>query len=980
MLWTRWAGEMTSRHCKAPARRYGVWLILAAVLLLYLARLAPALEQLVLNPYHHTAVWKLWTTDDRPIRLADGRTVRPTPLHQRLYPDDPPLYAGPDRFLAYRRNDWPDRRYAGFWDDVYSSQDGGHSYVRSGWSDQQGNSVTIKNGIIHVQGGNPLNMGANFTSRSTTGMGHDLTNRKTRLTWIEKNRYFANILTAGPAHISFMDRNLSGSDDQYQALSPILYNSMGSSGSETMAITKMIIAGGYLPRETKPLIKRHGLYPSALLYLWKAALPYQVPYDHELRHRVAYNSTGDHSDYTGINQTEVNLYYHNYDETAHMRNMVRLAKSLSHAPPIALLNTMAVEGGRTVYALKSTLLVHQDRYQNVKIRVSAADSYDLQDRPLSFRWKVIYGNKNTTIEPEGDTATYRITVPYDGRLPKGRTTILLIANNGQSDSNPAVINVFRTYGAPNLRPKITGLENRTILPGETVRFELQGMDPEGFPVSFYQWAGEVGVIDGSSFEWTCPPDQADGQEPVTIIASDGCAGNSYNSRRAIINVRSTVAALNAAPSRGPAPLTVQFRSAGSRDKKSGPLKFFWDFDDGATSQAANPVHTFDRPGYYQVALIVKGPSGSHERRTVIHVEHQWPMILCNGWDSNQVDQTAWQPIPADMPLIIEKHTLRLHSRSVQMPGRLDSVQNYHPPLYLEAVYRRWRDASQPPSGFQILGAQIGFPAVPYSSRNDITLACPPGNAGRNFSQVVIGPKFRLPWCWTRLRLYVDRDPRHSGKISYRGYLVNGQGSHFFRLDDQAVLDSRLAILSGQLRARFDVQRFQVWSSNRPTGPKSSASSFPCPSDRATSCPDEPDDFLDRLARPSDRVSLQKIHVQGNGLNIHSGSDRPNLSDHTDFGPAPTHGPGVTRTFTLQNLDFRPMTLGETPLCMARQDQKAEDFHIVKPPRTHINGHGAATFKIMFQPREKGLHRARIRLKYGPGENTVYEFAICGRGV
>ena len=41
---------------------------------------------------------------------------------------------------------------------------------------------------------------------------------------------------------------------------------------------------------------------------------------------------------------------------------------------------------------------------------------------------------------------YTITVPWDDRLPEGRTAIALIANNGVFDSNPAVISVYRRKG------------------------------------------------------------------------------------------------------------------------------------------------------------------------------------------------------------------------------------------------------------------------------------------------------------------------------------------------------------------------------------------------------------------------------------------------------------------------------------------------------------------------------------------------------
>ena len=69
----------------------------------------------------------------------------------------------------------------------------------------------------------------------------------------------------------------------------------------------------------------------------------------------------DYSDYTGSNRTEFNQYYHYYADSAHLRTMVELAKTMTVAPPVALLKVLEIKGGKTVYALKTTVLVHQGK-------------------------------------------------------------------------------------------------------------------------------------------------------------------------------------------------------------------------------------------------------------------------------------------------------------------------------------------------------------------------------------------------------------------------------------------------------------------------------------------------------------------------------------------------------------------------------------------------------------------------------------------
>ena len=65
-----------------------------------------------------------------------------------------------------------------------------------------------------------------------------------------------------------------------------------------------------------------------------------------------------------------------------------------------------------------------------------------------------------------------------------------------------------------------------------------------------------------------------------------------------------VAASTATPAAGPTPLAVAFSSAGSSDPEGQPVTYAWDFGDGATSNTANPAHTYTQPGQYTVRLQV----------------------------------------------------------------------------------------------------------------------------------------------------------------------------------------------------------------------------------------------------------------------------------------------------------------------------------------------------------------------------------------
>ena len=66
---------------------------------------------------------------------------------------------------------------------------------------------------------------------------------------------------------------------------------------------------------------------------------------------------------------------------------------------------------------------------------------------------------------------------------------------------------------------------------------------------------------------------------------------------------------NSAPTTGTAPLTVTFSSDGSYDSDGSIASYSWDFGDGATSTAANPVYTYTAPGTYTASLVVADNSG-----------------------------------------------------------------------------------------------------------------------------------------------------------------------------------------------------------------------------------------------------------------------------------------------------------------------------------------------------------------------------------
>lgn len=89
---------------------------------------------------------------------------------------------------------------------------------------------------------------------------------------------------------------------------------------------------------------------------------------------------------------------------------------------------------------------------------------------------------------------------------------------------------------------------------------------------------------------------------------------------------------------GPAPLTIKFYSTPFNKKKGDPVYWRWRFDDGTPhSEEQNPTHTFPKPGYYQVLMEARTPTGHDAWNLIVGV---WPPKL---WEAGQKSATRASP-------------------------------------------------------------------------------------------------------------------------------------------------------------------------------------------------------------------------------------------------------------------------------------------------------------------------------------------------
>ena len=157
-------------------------------------------------------------------------------------------------------------------------------------------------------------------------------------------------------------------------------------------------------------------------------------------------------------------------------------------------------------------------------------------------------------------------------------------------------------------------------------------DPDGTIVGWEWTFGDAGSLP-STEENPTHVYATPGTYVVTLTVTDdkGATGTATVSVTVpVVPNQPPVAGATATPNEGPAPLLVQFSSAGTTDPEGQPISAYeWNFGDGVTSTAANPSHTYAALGDFNVTLTVTDASGASDDTTV----------LVRTWEA-QIENTA----------------------------------------------------------------------------------------------------------------------------------------------------------------------------------------------------------------------------------------------------------------------------------------------------------------------------------------------------
>ncbi|WP_187658653.1 beta strand repeat-containing protein, partial [Flavobacterium macrobrachii] len=115
------------------------------------------------------------------------------------------------------------------------------------------------------------------------------------------------------------------------------------------------------------------------------------------------------------------------------------------------------------------------------------------------------------------------------------------------------------------------------------------------------------------------------------------------------------------------------------------------------------------------------------------------------------------------------------------------------------------------------------------------------------------------------------------------------------------------------------------------------------------------------------IAEQEINLQGNSINIPTGSTSYSIANNTDFGTIPFGSGSIVRTFTIQN------TGGYTLSIWSSYDNSG-DFSVSHAASTIAPG-GTATLTVTFTPTSIGVKTATITIDNNDSNEGTYTFNV-----
>jgi PKD repeat protein len=144
---------------------------------------------------------------------------------------------------------------------------------------------------------------------------------------------------------------------------------------------------------------------------------------------------------------------------------------------------------------------------------------------------------------------------------------------------------------------------------QTLRFDASSSaDPDDDPLGFSWDFGDGAKGRGRRLVHTYP---GPGLYPVALVVDDRMGlDNSTDQDKTVVQINGPPeAVIGVEGDAHCAGQLILFDAGASSDPEKGPLRYLWDFGDGESAEAVNPIHAYKKGGHYRVRLDVVDDSG-----------------------------------------------------------------------------------------------------------------------------------------------------------------------------------------------------------------------------------------------------------------------------------------------------------------------------------------------------------------------------------
>jgi PKD repeat protein len=190
----------------------------------------------------------------------------------------------------------------------------------------------------------------------------------------------------------------------------------------------------------------------------------------------------------------------------------------------------------------------------------------------------------------------------------GTYTVTLRVTDSLGETSTDTLTVTVQNREPTVSFNHTPLEPTVF---ETIQFRDNSTDPDG---NVTAWAWDFG--DGTTSTQENPTHKYEdrGSYTVTLTITDNDGGTGVTTR-GITTENLEPRARFRAPSTANVGDGIRFVDE-STDPEGGPLSYLWNFGDGSTSTAKNPIHEYDTPEAVIVTLLITDDEGATNTATL----------------------------------------------------------------------------------------------------------------------------------------------------------------------------------------------------------------------------------------------------------------------------------------------------------------------------------------------------------------------------